>query len=341
MSNNNEKDISDKRDFLDALNSYYRLKYNYEISLDKEKNTIIQNNNLSWKEKRLEFKNYKPKCINCKRPVGTLFSRKYDDKEYTRILKAMCGDLQNPCNLNITLNIGYFDNITNIIKEDVKEIEQSKISIIKDKNNLLFGYITTEEALENFDRLKNEIVEASNSLETTQTMWMNISDNDEKEQLLKKNQEESYLIIGNIKSIIKEYDHSNNHNLINDAVTIYINQLVPKLKTIMDLKYNVNLVEFIEDENVYHLIQRKISIQNMEFNYSKSSIINYDIGITNKNNSNKNNSNEKIILNIGETNERNERNDNDNNDNNNNNSTSKSVSSGSSFFNEEVDLSDL
>ena len=35
MNNNNEKHISDKRDFLEALNNYYRLKYNYESSLDK------------------------------------------------------------------------------------------------------------------------------------------------------------------------------------------------------------------------------------------------------------------------------------------------------------------
>jgi len=323
MNNNNEKHISDKRDFLEALNNYYRLKNNYESSLDKEKNTIIQNSNLSWKEKRLEFKNYKPKCINCKRPVGTLFSRTYDEKEYTRILKAMCGDLQNPCNLNITLNIGYIDTIPNIIKEDEKDIEDAKLSIIKDKNNLLFGYITTEEALENFDKLKKDIVDITNSLESIQKLWINISDNKEKEDLLKKTQEESYLIINNIKTIVNEYDHTGNHNLINDAVNIYVNQLIPKLKVIMDLKYNVNFVEFIEEENSYHLIQQKLSIQNLEFDYSKSRIIHYDIGITNKSNTN-----EKIVMNIGQQKEASI-------------SSEKSLSSQSSFFNDEVDLSDF
>lgn len=323
MSNSSEKDISDKRDFLEALNNYYRLKYNYESSLDKEKNTIIQNSNLSWKEKRSEFKNYKPKCINCKRAVGTLFTRTYDDKEYTRILKAMCGDLQNPCNLNITLNTGYIDTIRNIIKGDEKDREETKISIIKDKNNLLFGYITTEEALQNFDKFKKEISEISSSLETIQTLWMNISDNDEKEKLLKRNQEESYLIINNINTIIKQYDETNNHNFINDAVNIYINQLVPKLKTIRNLKYDVNFVEFVEEENVYHLVQQKISIQNLEFDYSKPSIVHYDIGITNKNNTN-----EKIIMNIGEPKET-------------RNNNSQSQSSQSSFFNEEVNLNDF
>jgi hypothetical protein len=323
MSNSPEKEISDKRDFLEALNNYYRLKFNYESSLDKEKNSIIQNNNLSWKEKRSEFKNYKPKCINCKRPVGTLFTRTYDEKEYTIILKAMCGDLQNPCNLNITLNIGYIDTIQNIINADEKDKEKSKISIIKDKNNLLFGYITTEEALQNFDKLKKEIVDITSSLETIQSLWINISDNSEKEQLLKRNQEESYLIINNINTLIKQYDDTNNHNFINDAVNIYINQLIPKLKTIMNLKYNVNFVEFIEEENAYHLIQQKLSIQNLEFDYSKPSIVHYDIGITNKNNTK-----EKIIMNIGKPNET-------------INNNSLSQNSQSSFLNEEVNLNDF
>jgi hypothetical protein len=252
-----------------------------------------------------------------------LFTRTYDEKEYTRILKAMCGDLQNPCNLNITLNIGYIDTIPNIIKGDEKDTEEAKISIIKDKNNLLFGYITTEEALQNFDKLKKEIVDISTSLETIQTLWMNISDNDEKEQLLKKNQEESYLIINNINTMIKQYDDTNNHNFVNDAVNIYITQLVPKLKTIMNLKYNVNFVEFIEEENAYHLVQQKISIQNLEFDYSKPSIVHYDIGITNKNNTN-----EKITMNIGEPKET-------------INNNSQSQSSQSSFFNEEVNLNDF
>jgi hypothetical protein len=34
-----------------------------------------------WKEKRNEYKQLKPKCINCKRPVGTIFSIKHSGNQ--------------------------------------------------------------------------------------------------------------------------------------------------------------------------------------------------------------------------------------------------------------------
>ena len=54
-------------------------------------------------EKRDLFQTQKRKCINCKKPVGTVFN--IDDKQ----LVALCGATQNPdgeiqpCNLNIKI----------------------------------------------------------------------------------------------------------------------------------------------------------------------------------------------------------------------------------------------
>ena len=42
-------ETSNERDFLDALNNYYKFKSNYEDSFQKEKTNIINNTNLSWK----------------------------------------------------------------------------------------------------------------------------------------------------------------------------------------------------------------------------------------------------------------------------------------------------
>lgn len=281
--------VFNERDFLDALNNYYKFKSNYEDSFQKEKTNIINNESLSWKEKRGEFKNYKPKCINCKRPVGTIFSRTYNEKEFSRVLKAVCGDIQDPCSLNITLNIGYYENIPCLIKIDEKDIENLKISVIKDKNNLLFDYINTETALDNFEKFKKEIIEISTSLEAIKEIWMNINDNEERKKNLQKLQEESYILIDSIKSLINDYSHNNNNALVQDAVTIYVKQLMPKLKQLVKVKYEVNKVEFIEEENIYRLIQYENSIPSLEYNYGKPEIIHYDIGISFKPNMNNNN----------------------------------------------------
>lgn len=275
-------DISYERDFLDALNNYYKFKSNYEDSFQKEKTNIINNINLSWKEKRVEFKNYKPKCINCKRPVGTIFNRSYNEKEFSRVLKAVCGDIKEPCSLNITLNIGYFETIPNIIKTDEKDIENLKISVIKDKNNLLFDYITADSALDNFEKFKMEIIEINTSLEAIKDLWMKINDNDERKNNLQKLYEEINILINSIKILINDFSNNNNNALINDAVTIYVKQLLPKLKQFSQIKFQVNKVEFFEDENIYRLIQYKNSLQSLEYNYGKPEIIHYDIGITYK-----------------------------------------------------------
>ena len=43
------------KDFIDALNTYYSLKNQYEKNLAKEKSKIINTPGLSWSEKRAEF----------------------------------------------------------------------------------------------------------------------------------------------------------------------------------------------------------------------------------------------------------------------------------------------
>ena len=112
----------------DALNEYYKLKNKYESDFNKDKQKIIKNKGLSWKEKKSEFKQLKPKCINCKRPVGTIFSVKHLGKENddSRELKAICGSLTEPCNLNITINPGVTYNLINHIKELEKDNDDYK-----------------------------------------------------------------------------------------------------------------------------------------------------------------------------------------------------------------------
>ena len=104
----------------------------------------------------------------------------------------------------------------------------------------------------------------------------------ERKNNLKKIQEECYILVDNIKKLIQEYKLSNNTSFIHDAVSIYINQLTPKLNQLNKLKYEVNKVEFMEDENIYRLIQLKTSLTSLEYNYGIPEIIHYDIGMSNK-----------------------------------------------------------
>jgi hypothetical protein len=87
----------------------------------------------------------KPKCVNCKRPVGSIFSTKVDDDG--RHLIAICGDRTAPCLFNININLGLVENIRDNLNSDEDSLSQNKREIIIDKNDMLFGYITEEEDL--------------------------------------------------------------------------------------------------------------------------------------------------------------------------------------------------
>jgi hypothetical protein len=55
--------------------------------------------------------------------------------------------------------------------------------------------------------------------------------------------------------------------------------MIPKLKEIQMLKYNVNTVEFDEINNIYQLYQFPNSLENNEFFYSNDKIIKFVRGV--------------------------------------------------------------
>ena len=264
----------------DAFNEYYKLKNKYESDYNKDKQKIIKNKQMSWKEKRNEYKQLKPKCINCKRPVGTIFSikRSGEANDDFRELKAICGSLTEPCSLNININAGVTYNIMEHIKELEKDIENYKNEIIEYKNKLLFGYTETETALENFDRIKEAINDTSFLLNMNYEHMFDVVDSKITNESIVKLKEEVYILVNEIKMSIKRFDSTGNVQFVRDSIDIYVNQMVSKLKELLNLKYKVNLVEFDDYEGVYRLMQRKNSIADLEDSYIAPSVVNFNYG---------------------------------------------------------------
>jgi len=264
----------------DAFNEYYKLKNKYESDYNKDKQKIIKNKQMSWKEKRNEFKQLKPKCINCKRPVGTIFSIKKsgEPNDDFRELKAICGSLSEPCTLNINVNAGVTYNIMDHIKELEKDIENYKNEIIEYKNKLLFGYTKTETVVENFDKIKEAINDTSFLLNINYEHMFDVVDNKITNETISKLKEEIYILINEIKMSIKKFDSTENLQFVRDSVVIYINQLESKLKELSRIKYKINLVEFDDYEGVYRLIQRKNGIADLEDSYIAPSVVNFNYG---------------------------------------------------------------
>jgi hypothetical protein len=285
-----------------SINEYYKLKSNYENEINKHKKNIINNASLSWKEKKIEFQKLKPKCFNCKRPGGTIFSIKLDISTKNRHLKAICGVIANPCNLNIDIELGSYEEVPYILKDTEKDINGLKLNIIDDKNKLLFGYIRTDAALNNFNEIKSQISELTTILEDYLNEYNNVADNKERNDKLNESIEMSEIYIVQLKESIKQFNETNDIHYVNDALEIYNTNLKPLLKEIMNLKYRENMVWYNEDENTYHLIQNKYTISDMQVNLVNESVKQFNVGMgttqqpTNKNKNKNKKATQQLII---------------------------------------------
>jgi hypothetical protein len=277
----------------EALNNYYEFKTIYETSYNKEKRDIINNKKLSWNEKRSRFQKLKPKCINCKRPVGTLFSRKFtsDNSGEFKTLLAVCGDRVKPCKLNINIKLENVETLEAHIKDLDDSIQEDKNLIIKKKNELLFGYITTETAINIFDDFKTNLNDSYELKNFFLELLISKTDNEEKKKELRQLLAEYYVTIQNISQDIKDANTDHNIQLIEDTIrNNYVDLLMSKpgtsespaqigvLEKIRNLKYAYCNVEYNEDTNKYHLIQKKTTIESLESPHN-AEVISYAFGV--------------------------------------------------------------
>jgi hypothetical protein len=268
----NTTNNSEKKEFNDALYMFYKLKGQYEYFIGLEKKSIIKNKVLSWREKRRMFKRYKPKCINCKRAVGTVFSvgkqsaksgEGDNDQNDARILRAYCGDRLNPCPLNIEITSNLF-NTKQYLNEEETNLNDDKIEVIKYKNDLLFGYLSENEVVDKFEELKEKIKSETSNYEFLLSQYNEVVNNNEKSKKINKNMKEIYEMIDKIRNTIDKYEKTDNIHYVDDAVTLYVNDLTPKIKENNQLKYKVEYVEFNDYDDTYNLVQLPYTEEDME-----------------------------------------------------------------------------
>jgi len=244
----------EKTKWVEAMDLYYQMKDAYQSAFHKEKNVIIKNGALSWKEKRRAFSKIHPKCVNCKRRVGTNFYTAMNEGE--RTIGAKCGDKTSPCPLKIEINVGYNVIMTDLIREQKKDINVFKKKVIVAKNALLFDYITATEAVHTFDALKKSIETTSQFFEYTSELYKDLVENEERETRIRELTEQYYSSIESLKQLIKQFKESNEDvQYIQDAVDIYVTDLQKGIEEKRTDLYAYMAVEYNEEENIYTLVQ--------------------------------------------------------------------------------------
>jgi hypothetical protein len=302
-------DVSSKNlpDIKETINEYYKLKYKYENQITTNKKKIINNALLSNKEKRSEYHKLKPKCINCKRPGGTIFSTTFvpetDKGDAYRELKAQCGIIADPCNLDIKIRLAKIELIPEILKLMENDIKKYKNDIIDNKNKLLFGFSNAESAVEEFENIKEYISTYTSLYEEFLERYNKIIDNDDKKRELDETITNSYIEIQKIKDCILKMNETNNLQYANDAVIIYDTILQPLLKKIRELKYNETFVWHNEYTNTCNLIQNTYSISSLSYSSENDKVLSYNVGYSAIPNKQNKQVNKPLIIESSETSE--------------------------------------
>lgn len=257
--------------YQDALQSYFSLKQNYEKKLLESKRKIYQttfSKTGSKKTSKRAASEEKGKCIHCKRKVGTRF--------YTNHMGyyAVCGDVQNPCALDIKLFRGNFYNIEHYMHIFREQTEEDKEDIIKHKLDTLFGHISEDESVKLFKPKFKDLSLNNRIYDESVQRYNDLFNNPQKKDDIRKKQQQIHEINDEIQTIMNEYHKdTTNTSILQSAIHIYIQDLLPEMENLRRLKYDT--IEMIEDV----LSQREVNLSKIEYIYGEPPKVEKFVGV--------------------------------------------------------------
>jgi DNA-binding transcriptional regulator YbjK len=250
------KDILNKVDYAEALDSYFRTKQKYEIELLNEKRKAF----LKGKTKKDSIRRSRsivPKCLNCRKSGGMSFKTTSD--KYT----ASCGNSKDPCKFNIELTRGsyissetYLDAMDGILN-DTKQI------VVKQKMDALFEYVSVDTASRTFNETMKRYEEDSNLYNLEMKNFNELYNNAKQADDIKKRQVIIYNINQKIKTLTNEYIENGTTSALKVIVNIYQTELIPEIENLRRLKYDI--MQVIDDR----LVQIEVHPSREEVNDSE------------------------------------------------------------------------
>jgi len=248
---------------LDKLNTFYYLKQKYEQDKKERCNKFaLEKEEISWKMKRAYFTSKKPKCINCKRKVGSLFTIKHTDG--FRNFLGKCGDTVNPCEFHIEFNMPSVVRIDLEHRKILKKLNELQESIILTKNKVIFGMLDPAGAVTRFDELNAEIAVNITELEKYSMKLLEVTNNlIKKEELSNKivefNENVAELNVIMQKCVVEGEP-------IKKVVDYLIDIIEPSAEHLSEMKYATREIEKVldtqgkvEKEYKYHTFEYKLS----------------------------------------------------------------------------------
>ena len=264
MSKETDSDVSSEdtgenhADFMESLNTYFELKTEYQTNIYDMKKKVFKKGTSKKAGKKM-IAQLKPKCINCNRPVGSLFSNE------GRTYFARCGDAKNPCNLDIRIFAGEFGMMDKLLRDFQQDIQEKKEDIIKQKLDTLFNYIGEREAIVLFKKQLEEYTEVNMFLKELIDVHTNMYFNEERREKMQKKMEFIVKIQERFNELIEKYKKTDNREILKDAMTIYVNEIQPEMKNLQMIKYET--MEINKEDGKYVMFQKEYRLSSLDFTF--------------------------------------------------------------------------
>jgi hypothetical protein len=257
----------------DAIHGYYSLKEKYNTALEKRRQRLMNDPIINWKSlsaqqkaKRLSL--IKPACIVCKQEGGSLFTET-DGK-----LKAICGNISQPCGFHIEVVRGKYVSLETLMNESLEEVRATKDEIIRMKLDLLFRFINEDELLEQFDAVQHKLQEQQKMYAEFRSYYLSVTDNDD----IRADTDTLTRVISEKVAQIKEYMNEfkesewKNRSIIDDILVLYQNDIEPAYMKLRETKYIYSQLETTENANgalVQMYNDREFNLSQKKYSYNE------------------------------------------------------------------------
>lgn len=265
-----------KIDYLESLRDYFKLKTKYENALyDVRKKAYKEAATKAIGRKLL--KQIKPKCVNCRRPVGTIFELK--DERYV----AMCGDPNRAtkCNLHIELYRGGFTYEEYLVYLFKEQVDTLKESIVKQKLDVLFSYKSEAAVAQKFKKEIESYNTDSSMFKTLLTNHNELYYSMERREKMVEKLEKVEQLKTTLEHMMDEYEKTNNTQILRDAMSIQIRQLQPEIENLRRLKYEIMEMDnaismggsMLDQKEVVEctLVQKDVALSKVEYTFGEPS----------------------------------------------------------------------
>lgn len=262
------------QDTKDAIENYYKLKNTYEKRILKLKREIIQNPELSKTKKIQALADLKVKCISCGNIGGTIFQQ-----EKTKLFASCNVDqsVSKKCDLNIEIDRGEYETIFQRAKITSELVEEARSEIIKSKLDLLFEYVTEQEAVENFNVQKEDFDYFDVNFKRVLPFYEDVVHNNRNKKIIS---ELKQLIINSKQKMTnfqKQYQETGDEGFIHGIIEEYIHELHPTVSRLRERKYSKNAME-CEDgteecDTLFRLIQDPYTYSESEVEMAESTVL--------------------------------------------------------------------